>query len=50
MDIIQGYVHSLVHKRIVSPQNHCQNTTLNDHYNYKINYLVDFIFSLYDWQ
>jgi hypothetical protein len=34
-----------VHKRNVSPQNHSQDTTLNDHYVYVI-YLVDFIFSL----
>jgi hypothetical protein len=32
-----------VHNRIVSPQNHCQNTTLNDHYIYKIIFLVDFL-------
>jgi len=33
-----------VHKRNVSPQNHFQNTTLNDHYTYDIIYLVDFFF------
>jgi hypothetical protein len=44
MDIAQGYIHGWVHKRIVSPQNHYQNTILNDHYIYKISYLVDFIF------
>jgi hypothetical protein len=35
-----------VHKRNVSPQNHFQNNTLNDHYIYEIIYLVDFLFSL----
>jgi hypothetical protein len=34
-----------VHKKIISPQYHCQNITLNDHYIYKIIFLIDF-FSL----
>jgi hypothetical protein len=33
-----------VHKRNVLPQNHFQNTILNDRYIYKIIYLVDFFF------
>jgi hypothetical protein len=33
-----------VHKKNVSPQNHSQNIALNDHYIYKIIYLVDFFF------
>jgi hypothetical protein len=32
-----------IHKRIVLPQNHYQNTTLNDCYIYEIIYLVDFL-------
>jgi hypothetical protein len=35
-----------VHKRNVSPQNHFQETTFNDHYTYKIIYLVDYFYSL----
>ncbi len=35
-----------VHKSNVLPQNHLQDSTLNDHYIYQIIYLVDFSFSL----
>ncbi len=35
-----------VHKKTILPQNHCQNITLNDHYNYKIIYFEDYYFSL----
>jgi hypothetical protein len=33
-----------VHKRNVLPQNHFQDTTLNDYYIYEIIYLLDFPF------
>jgi len=35
-----------VRKRNVSLQNHFQETTCNDHYTYKIIYLVDYFYSL----
>jgi hypothetical protein len=35
-----------VHKRNFSPQNHFQDTSFNDHYTYKIIYLVDYFYSL----
>ncbi len=38
----QGMFTIGVHKRIVSLQNHYENTTLNDHYIYEIMYLVDY--------
>ncbi len=35
-----------VHKRNVSPQNHSQDTILNDHYVYRFIYFGEFILSL----
>jgi exo-beta-1,3-glucanase (GH17 family) len=43
---MEGYIHNGVHKRNVLPQNHSQNIILNEHYTYKITYLVDFVFPL----
>ncbi len=33
-----------VHSKNVSPQNHSQDTTLNDQYIYEINFLEDFFY------
>jgi len=35
-----------VHKRNVSPKNHCQNITLNDNHIYEIIYLVEIFFAI----
>jgi len=43
---LKGAIMVGVHKRNVSPQNHSQDITLNDHYIYEIICLVDFFFPL----
>jgi hypothetical protein len=42
---VQGTIMNAIHKRNVSPQNHSQDTTLNDHYVYQLIYFGEFIFS-----
>jgi len=44
--LLLGAITIGVHKKNVSPQNHFEDIILNDHYIYKIIYLIDFFCSL----
>jgi hypothetical protein len=44
---VQGTITVGVYERNVSPQNHSQDTTLNDHYVYQFIYFGEFIFSFH---